>query len=157
MYIRDSLVLRKAHWSDATAIAGMSRLQIEHGLHWRWTPSRVRRVIRDSETMVLVASVAGVIEGFAIMKFGMDKAHLLLLAVAPQMRRTGIGTALLQWLEKSCDTAGISLIRLELRTSNNDARRFYENAGYQFVGQRAQYYDRREAAVLMAKNTRQDS
>ena len=152
MNIENSLILRAAHRSEAGAIATMSRLHVEYGLNWRWTPARVRGYIRDSETMVLVASIDGVIEGFAIMKFRDDEAHLFLLAVQPKARKSGIGTALLGWLEKSCRTAGMQQIRLELRASNSSAKQFYEKMGFRFVSQVAQYYDRREAAVIMVKS-----
>jgi ribosomal-protein-alanine N-acetyltransferase len=102
--------------------------------------------------MVLVASVDGLIEGFAVMKFHDDEAHLLLLAVQPKSRRTGIGRALVLWLEKSCRTAAIRTIRLEVRVSNESARAFYESLGYCFVGQVAAYYDQREGAVVMARS-----
>ena len=151
MNIEEPLVLRAAHSSEASAIAAMSRLQVEHGLRWRWTPSRIRHSIEDRETMVLVASVKGVIEGFAIMKFLDDDAHLLLLAVQPKARRFGIGRALVEWLEKSCRTAGIQRIRLEVRASNDVARRFYEALDFRFVSQIGAYYDKREAAAVMVK------
>lgn len=102
--------------------------------------------------MVLVASVDGVLEGFAIMKFHDEEAHLFLLAVAPKSRRSGIGRALVQWLEKSCRTAGIQNIRLEVRASNTTAISFYENLGYRLVGQVADYYDKRESAVVMTRS-----
>lgn len=102
--------------------------------------------------MVLVASMDSVIEGFAIMKFRDDEAHLFLLAVQPKARKSGIGRALLGWLEKSCRTAGMQQIRLELRASNRSAKQFYEKMGFRFVSQVAQYYDRREAAVIMVKS-----
>ena len=101
--------------------------------------------------MVLVASIDGVIEGFAIMKFLDDDAHLLLLAVQPKARKSGIGRALVDWLERSCRTAGIQRVRLEVRVSNDAARRFYESLGYQFVSQVGAYYDKREAATIMVK------
>jgi [ribosomal protein S18]-alanine N-acetyltransferase len=143
---------RAAHRSEATAIAGMSRLHVEHGLRWRWTPARVRKQIDDPETMVLVASLDGELAGFAIMRFGDLDAHLFLLAVAPRLRRTGIGRALLVWLEKSCRTAGIQNVRLEVRWGNRQARCFYLENGYRILGQVSGYYDRREAAVLMGKS-----
>jgi ribosomal-protein-alanine N-acetyltransferase len=152
MNIDDQLVLRAAHRSEAAAIATMSRLQVEYGLNWRWTPARIRRAIGDKETMVLVASIEGVLEGFAIMKFRDEDAHLLLLAVQPRARRTGVGRAMLQWLEKSCRTAGVLHIRLEVRVSNQPARQFYESMGYRLVSQVAGYYEKREAAVVMAKS-----
>lgn len=151
MKFDDKVILRAAHRSEASAISGMSRLEIEHGLNWRWTTARVRRQINAAETMVLVASVDGEIEGFAIMKFGDTEAHLLLLAVAPKTRRRGIGRAMVHWLEKSCETAGLSVIRLEVRATNLDAITFYEHLGYARSNEVANYYDGREAAVVMTR------
>lgn len=147
----ESMALRAAHASEAAAIAAMSRLHIEYGLTWRWRPSRIKKMISDPETMVLVASVRGDLAGFAIMKFGDEDAHLFLLAVHPRFRRQGIGRTMAGWLEKSCRTAGIQRIRLEVRTSNQVARKFYERLGYRFVAQVAGYYDRRESATIMAR------
>jgi ribosomal-protein-alanine N-acetyltransferase len=130
----------------------MSRLHIEYGLNWRWTPAKVRRHVRDKETMVLIASNEGSIAGFAIMRFGDDQAHLFLLAVQPEYRRTGIGRSMMQWLEKSCRTAGIQTVRLEVRVSNKAALRFYRKLGYRVIARVAGYYDCREAAAVMARN-----
>ena len=152
MNIDDPLVLRAAHSSESAELAMISRLQVEYGLHWRWTPGRIRRSIRDPETMVLIASRTGSIAGFAIMKFRDDDAHLFLLAVQPKARGNGIGRALLDWLEKSCRTAGLQSIRLEVRASNVPARRFYERMGFAMVSRLAGYYDGREAAIVMAKS-----
>ena len=152
MNIDESLVLRAAHISEAGTIASMSRLLVEHGLNWRWTLARVRRSIKDKETMVLVASSNGVLSGFAIMKFRDEESHLFLLAVEPKMQRTGIGAALLAWLEKSCRTAGMRHIRVEVRASNGIARKFYERSDFRVVGQETGYYDKRETAVVMVKS-----
>jgi ribosomal-protein-alanine N-acetyltransferase len=151
MNVDESLTLRAAHIFEARAIASMSRLLVEHGLNWRWTPARVKRSIKDKETMVLVARIDGLLAGFAIMKFRDEESHLFLLAVATKMQRAGIGRALLTWLEKSCRTAGMRHIRVEVRAGNQNARKFYERSGYRFVGQVAGYYDRREPAVVMVK------
>ena len=86
------------------------------------------------------------------MRFGDDLAHLFLLAVRPEYRRRGIGTAMMRWLEKSCRTAGIRQVRLEVRASNLGARRFYGRLGYRFVGRIAGYYDGKEAAVILARS-----
>jgi ribosomal-protein-alanine N-acetyltransferase len=145
-------VISVAHISEAVDLASVSRLHVEHGLRWRWTPAKIRQQILDPETMVLVASVRGDIAGFAIMNFGDDHAHLLLLAVQPAYRRCRIGSSLLRWLEESCRTAGIQQIRLELRSTNRTARDFYVSAGFHFLGQISAYYDGLEAASIMAKD-----
>ncbi len=147
-----NITLRAAHPSEARTIASMSRLHVEYGLNWRWTPAKVRHHIKDEDTMVLLAHRDGVIAGFAIMRFGDDLAHLFLLAVKPEYRRTGIGQSMMEWLEKSCRTAGIQQVRLEVRASNRGAMEFYRNLGYRFVGKVAGYYDQRESAAIMARS-----
>jgi ribosomal-protein-alanine N-acetyltransferase len=67
------------------------------------------------------------------------------------MQRTGIGARLLTWLEKSCRTAGMRQIRVDVRANNDKARTFYERSGFSIVGQVAGYYDRREPAIVMIK------
>jgi ribosomal-protein-alanine N-acetyltransferase len=145
------LRLRAAHRSEAAVIASMSRQHVEHGLRWRWTPPRVRKQIDDPDTMALVASLDGKIAGFGLMHFGDLRAHLVLFAVEPRHRKTGVGGAMLHWLEASCITAGIQDIRLEVRAGNHLAQRFYRNRGFASIGRIPGYYDRREAAVVMER------
>lgn len=152
MTAESSVRLRAAHTSEAAAIAALSRLHIEHGLSWRWTPARVRRQLLDPDTMTLVASADGRLAGFAIMHFGEVRARLVLLAVDPRYRRNGIASSLLDWLEKSCVTAGIQEIRLEVRAGNKGAQQFYVSRGFRLAGRIAGYYDGRESALLMAKS-----
>lgn len=151
MNIDGNLILRTAHRSEAAALATMSRLHVEHGLIWRWLPGRIRRHIADANSIVLVASLDGVLEGCAIMKFQDESAHLLLLVVQPKARNRGIGRTLLRWLEDFCQSAGICSVRLELRASNATARHFYEALGYHAAGRVPGYYERREAAIIMAR------
>lgn len=146
-----TLTLRPAHPSDAAGLATLSRLHVEYGLRWRWTPRRIRQAIRDTETIVLVASRNGEQVGFAIMRFGEWTAHLLLLAVDPSCRRAGIGRALLDWLDATCRTAGIREVRLEVREANSPARDFYASLGYIVVDRIERYYDGREAALVFVR------
>lgn len=154
MLARDTTTFRAAHVSEATTIARLSRLHVEHGLRWRWTPRRVRQAIRHAETMVLVASVGGSFAGFAIMRFGDEVAHLHLLAVDAPYRRAGVARGLLRWLESSCRTAGMQQIRLEVRGLNRPARRFYEAEGFAAGERIGNYYGRDEDALVYRKYLR---
>jgi ribosomal-protein-alanine N-acetyltransferase len=69
--------------SDALAIAALSRRTIEQGLDWRWTPRRVMNSMADANTNVVVARRGNDLLGFAIMSYGDDDAHVLLLATQP--------------------------------------------------------------------------
>jgi ribosomal-protein-alanine N-acetyltransferase len=141
-----------ARRADAPAIAALSRDLIEAGLPWSWRPGRVLRAIRNPEASVIKIVSGPRIAGFAIMRFGCEEAHLDLLAVRPEFRRAGNGVALLRWLEASALTAGISVVRLELRRSNDAAMRFYSRLGYSPCRVVRGYYQGREDAVQLARD-----
>ena len=74
------------------------------------------------------------------------EAEILNLAVAPAWRRRGVGRALIGAIWESL--AGD--VYLEVRESNEGARRFYETLGFQAVGLRPEYYhDPLETAIVM--------
>jgi ribosomal-protein-alanine N-acetyltransferase len=150
--IHAELSLRLAQHRDASAIAEMSRVLIEYGLPWRWTAERVAASIRDPNVNVLVARLNGRIIGFAIMRYGDDRAHLDLLAVAPAYRRLGIARQLLEWLEKCALVAGIFHVALEVRTGNAAAQLFYQRMGYRVINHIPGYYQGIEGAVRMGRD-----
>jgi len=149
-----TVTLTQARLADAQAIAVLSRNEVEPGLPWSWTPARVRRAILNRDVVVLAARSGEQFTGFAIMSFGGERAHLSLLAVAPGLRRRGIGSQLLAWLESSARVAGTFLVRLEVRERNLGARRFYRRQGYVEREVLPNYYARRETAVRMARDLR---
>jgi len=145
------VTLRLAEPHDAQAIAHMSRDLVEAGLGWKYDAARVQRAIRERDTVTLVACEGGAVLGFAIMEFGDERAHLVLLAVRPNQRRAGIGRQLLQWLIESAQTAGIGSVHLELRARNEAARAFYRAMGFSESVLVPGYYRGREAALRMLR------
>lgn len=150
-----NITLRLAKPTDAGAIALMSRDLIETGLNWAWTTERVERAIhcRDTSTVVACATQQRLI-AFAIMHFGLEEAHLNLLAVQPGYQRAGIGRRLLEWLEQSARAAGIHKLTLEVRADNQRAQRFYQKFGFRRIAFLPGYYSGREAAIRMARALR---
>ncbi len=154
-----SVAIRIAEPGDAPAIAAMSRDFIESGLGWRYDPPHILRAMRRRESVVLAASgrppsVARErppLAGFAIMDFGDERAHLVLLAVQPTQRRCGIGRRLVEWLMESALVAGMASVHLELRADNEAARRFYRTLGFSETVLMPRYYDGREAAMRMIR------
>lgn len=140
--------VRLARARDAALIAEMSRDYVEHGLGWSWTPARVLAALNHPATNV---AVAGELAGFGIMHYGDDSAHLALLAVRPALQRRGLGTLLLDWLEKPARVAGIERIRLEARADNPTAIAFYRCQGYREAGRMAGYYRGSVDAVRLEK------
>lgn len=138
--------------ADARRIAEMSRDFIEYGLGWRWTPGRILAAIRAPDTNLVVACRSNRLAGFGLMQYKDDEAHLILLAVEAQCRRTGVATALLSWLEKTALTAGIGAIYLEARSRNHEARSFYRKLGYREIMAVPGYYQGQEDGVRMARD-----
>lgn len=140
-----------AQATDCVALANLSRVAIEHGLRWRWKPSRLLTVIRDQDCSVIVARQADndSLMGFAAMEFKQTHGHLNLLATDKVYRRQGVGAGLLSWLERSASYAGLDYISLEVREQNQGAIRFYEKHGYVIERAIAGYYDGRENAYRM--------
>lgn len=139
---------------DAREISRLSAVAVEYGLEPAWTPRRVLHCIGDPETNVAVARDGGRLAGFGIMEYHDAHAHLALLAVREGSRRNGTGSALLAWLEKCAVTAGIEVVRAEVRWANRGARLFYAARGYA-EGERLQgYYQAVEDAVRLEKRLR---
>ncbi|HWV88599.1 MAG TPA: N-acetyltransferase [Burkholderiales bacterium] len=157
-----AITIRPAEPRDAQPIAAMSRDFIESGLGWKYDAARVLRAMRDRETLAVVAcegaktnTTKGAVAGFAIMEFGDERAHLVLLAVRPSHRRLGIGQRLLDWLLDSARVAGMASIHLELRAGNDAARRFYRAMGFYETVLVPGYYrsgeGRKEGALRMLR------
>lgn len=146
------LSLQLARPPDAATIANMSRVFIENGLRWSWTRQRVIKSIRAANVNVLIARLGDQIAGFAIMRYGDDRAHLDLLAVAPPYRKAGLGRRLVQWLEKCALVAGIFNVTLEVREGNRAARCFYERMGYRVQARLPGYYQGVEDAMRMGRD-----
>lgn len=146
-----ALTIRLAEERDAKPIALMSRDLIESGLGWKYDAGRIARALHQRDTVVLVACEHALVTGFAIMEFGDERAHLVLLAVRPAHRRRGVGRGLLEWLLESARTAGVASVHLELRAGNEAARGFYRALGFAETLLVPGYYCGREAALRMLR------
>ncbi|HUQ11724.1 MAG TPA: GNAT family N-acetyltransferase [Steroidobacteraceae bacterium] len=147
----DAGTIRLATRADAAMIATMSRDQIEQGLPWSWTEARVAGAIRNADTNVAVIGEHGALQGFGIMAYRDDVAHLLLFTVRPERRRLGMGSALLRWLEDVAITAAVQRVVVECRRDNAAARNFYAERGYHELAIAKGYYRGVEDAIRLEK------
>jgi ribosomal-protein-alanine N-acetyltransferase len=145
------VTLQLADPEDAAVLAEMSRDMIESGLGWRYRTRSLRQLIADAETVALVARHGGAVAGFGIMKFGDERAHLVLLAVQPDARRRGIARRIVEWLVASAATAGVATIHVELRAGNAGAYALYRSLGFEETLRVPGYYSGRETAIRMLR------
>jgi [ribosomal protein S18]-alanine N-acetyltransferase len=91
--------------------------------------------------------------GYLVISRYVDAWHVMNVAVAPDRRRHGIATMLLERLFELTAGRGRRGYTLEVRVSNGDAIALYERLGFKARGVRRGYYtDNREDALIMWKD-----
>ena len=88
--------------------------------------------------------------GFIVYRIAVDEAEIITIGVNPEMRRTGIASAMIGIIEKTLKNQGVKKLFLEVALTNEPAKKLYENAGFNQVGLRPKYYNGVDA-ILMAK------
>jgi [ribosomal protein S18]-alanine N-acetyltransferase len=87
--------------------------------------------------------------GMILVRVAVDEAEILTLAVDLNVRRSGIGAALLQEATTLAATMGVRSVFLEVSVANITAHRLYTRTGFIQAGRRPQYYsDNSDALVL---------
>jgi ribosomal-protein-alanine N-acetyltransferase len=106
----------------------------------------------------IVAEADGRVVGFLIgnltvLRGGSKAGHVLSLAVDPAFRGLGIGRGLINYFSKACRCGGAKSLFLEVKKSNESARRFYSHLDFKEMYVLRRYYGMRgyaEDAVLMS-------
>lgn len=103
-----------------------------------------------AERYWLVAeAMDGSLVGFGGLLFVADDAHIMNLAVDPDLQRQGIAAHLLSALLLEAGDRGITAATLEVRASNAAALGLYRTFGFIESGRRPRYYADGEDAVIM--------
>lgn len=88
--------------------------------------------------------------GFAGIWTIVDEGHITNIAVHPDYRQKGIGSALVKSLIEHCNSWGYTSLTLEVRKSNIAAQNLYKKYGFVEEGIRKKYYhDNKEDAIIM--------
>jgi [ribosomal protein S18]-alanine N-acetyltransferase len=99
-----------------------------------------------------VGRIGGKAVGYAGMWQILDEGHITNIAVHPEFRNYGVGSALLEALLSSAEKLGIIALTLEVRRSNYSAQALYKKFGFADGGMRKAYYaDNNEDAIIMWK------
>jgi ribosomal-protein-alanine N-acetyltransferase len=95
-------------------------------------------------------------DGFIIVRLAAGEAEILTLAVSPQARRFGTGTALVIAAATHAHKIGAQTLFLEVAAGNLPARTLYRRLGFVEVGLRKGYYTagrvRPEDALILRSN-----
>ena len=124
------IVIREAVMEDAAAIAEM-----EHQIFAdAWSEKSVLDTINQKNTICLAAEKAGRLVGYLLAYAAADEAEIARIAVTEEFQRQGAGRALILGLETVCEENKIEKLLLDVRESNETARTFYAEMGFQEDG-----------------------
>lgn len=117
-----------------------------------WTVKGIAETFRGNQSMITVAEEEGRVIGYCILYYVLDEGEIARIAVEKGMRRKGVGDRLLAAAISDGEKMGLTHLFLEVRESNESARRFYEKHGFLKDGIRKGFYENpREDAVLMSR------
>ena len=121
-----------------------------------WTREQLESQLPDEHHCFLIALEEERVLGYAGMMHVLDEGSISNVAVEPDVRRNGIGDALVSGILEEAEKLSLSFVTLEVRAGNQVAIALYTKRGFEAVGCRKNYYDfPKEDAILMTKRLRE--
>lgn len=119
-----------------------------------WSRQSITEEITQNKAAVYFCAETGEkAVGYAGMWQVCDEGHITNIAVHPEFRNSGVGSALMEALLHAAGERGIVALTLEVRRSNLSAQALYRKYGFEDGGMRKAYYaDNNEDAIIMWKH-----
>lgn len=124
-------------------IAALVALEVETFEFHRIDRQHFLRLFKSPSVYAVVVDCQGRTAGYALvfLRRGKTRARLYSIAVEPTLRGRGVGRALLTHLAEQLRRRGQRRLSLEVRSSDDAARRFYERFGFTLLERLPGYYD----------------
>ena len=120
-----------------------------------WSESALAILTRQNGVGMAALTDGGKLVGYCGMLTVLDEGQITNVAVHPEFRRTGIGSALLNRLFEEAKTLGVTQISLEVRESNVAAKELYLRHGFSVAGVRKRFYSHpTEDGLVMVRENR---
>ena len=117
-----------------------------------WSEKSVASELENKLALWLVAEEDGKVLGYVGSQTVMDETDMMNIAVHPDCRNRGIAIGLVGGLIEALKSRGSHSLMLEVRVSNEPARKLYEKLGFVQVGLRKNYYrNPKEDACILRK------
>ena len=104
-----------------------------------WTASQCLSSLALPYSSLWLAEYSGELAAFAITRWVLDEEELLMIGVANDFRRKGLGAALIKYVKENASRATRTKLFLEVR-DGNPAIEFYRRTGFEQIGRRKNYY-----------------
>ncbi|WP_123536717.1 ribosomal protein S18-alanine N-acetyltransferase [Halosimplex salinum] len=106
---------------------------------------------RETATVGDDGRVVGYVVADVVPNHGESLGHIKDIAVAEERRSEGIGRRLLQRGLTALAAQNVASVKLEVRESNDTAKRLYEGFGFERKGTLPRYYSNGEDAFVMVR------
>jgi ribosomal protein S18 acetylase RimI-like enzyme len=90
----------------------------------------IRQKLACQRELFLVAVIDGVLVGTVMGGYDGHRGWIYSLAVSPEARRQGVGTALMRYVERELANRGCPKVNLQVLASNAGTVEFYRKLGY---------------------------
>lgn len=115
-----------------------------------WSEQNLRESLSRPEYLFLVSEEEGTITGYAGLLMIAGEGDVTNIAVFPEHRGRGTGSALTEALLTEGRKRGMNAFTLEVRVGNQAAIHIYEKLGFQSEGVRKGFYEKpKEDALIM--------
>jgi ribosomal-protein-alanine N-acetyltransferase len=95
----------------------------------------------------------GVMAGFVIGLLEPDHTgHITTIGIAPEHRRRGLASCLMETIEAGFQRRDVRIVRLEVRSNNISAQKLYASLGYAVTQRLPRYYSNGGDGLLMVKS-----
>ena len=108
-------------------------------------------LVAEAEPTDEMPTVAGSVLADTVPNHGTPLGHIKDLAVRPDHRQRGVGTALLRRGISVLTAAGAGSVKLEVRADNEGAKRLYRRLGFEHRKTIPNYYSNGEDALVMIR------
>lgn len=145
------MIIREATDLDINAIHG---IEVECFVEPYTLNQLLYELKENPVSEILVAVDGNKVIAFIDYMITFNSATISQIAVKKEYRKQGIATQLLKAMENSFSKNyedAVETVTLEVRESNEPARKLYEKDGYEFVVMKNKYYNNGENAVYMVK------
>jgi ribosomal-protein-alanine N-acetyltransferase len=135
--VPEGITVRAAAEADLAAIHAIERLSFGDP----WSLEGFRDLLEHPRAKMEVAIGADAeVLGYAVAWYVADESEIANIAVAPAARRNGVGALLLDRILRAAAAFGAKTVFLEVRESNEGARKLYEARDFAIAGRRVKYY-----------------
>jgi len=144
--------LRPAGQQDLAKIFALDKRCFRAGI--AYSPQEFSAILASRWCVSMVAeSEAGHVLGlWSLESYTRKKtAHILTMEVAPEVRRSGLGSLLMSHLEQTALALGLTMVELEVADDDASALNFYLRLGYRATGKMPRYYLGKIDALRMEK------